>query len=100
MGVGKTTVGERAPYARDAGIDWALAATLSDDELQPWLYPVPRLRTSTRQEPNYAGLHQEFKRPGVTLQLLWEEYRSGASEMAYRYATSRDITHGDPGRTV
>jgi transposase len=58
---------------------------LSDDELQARLYPPPRPRSSTRQEPDYAGLHQELKRPGVTLQLLWEEYRAGSTAMqAYK----------------
>ena len=86
LGVSKSTVSEIAMYARDAGVDWPLATTLSDDELQARLYPPPRPRSSTRQEPDYAVLHQELKRPGVTLQLLWEEYRAGAGDAAYRYS--------------
>jgi transposase len=86
LGIGKTTVNEIAMYARDAGVDWPLANTLTDDELQARLYPPPRPRSSTRQEPDYAVLHQELKRPGVTLQLLWEEYRAGAGDQAYRYS--------------
>ena len=42
LGVSKTTIGEIALYARDAGVDWPLASTLSDDELQARLYPPPR----------------------------------------------------------
>ena len=86
LGISKTTVSDIAMYARDAGVNWPLASTLSDDELQARLYPPPRPRCSTRQELDYAGLHQELKRPGVTLQLLWEEYRAGAGEQAYRYS--------------
>lgn len=86
LGISKSTVGDIAMYARDAGVDWALARTLSDDELQARLYPPPRPRSSTRREPDYAVLHQELKRPGVTLQLLWEEYRAGVGEAAYRYS--------------
>lgn len=86
LGVSKTTVSEIAMYARDAGVDWPLASTLSDDELQARLYPPPRPRSTTRAEPDYAALHQELKRPGVTLQLLWEEYRSSAGQRAYRYS--------------
>jgi len=86
LGVSKSTVSEIAMYARDAGVDWPLASTLSDDELQARLYPPPRPRSSTRHEPDHARLHQELKRPGVTLQLLWEEYRAGAGEAAYRYS--------------
>ncbi len=86
LGISKSTVSEIAMYARDAGVGWPQAATLSDDELQSRLYPPPRPRSSTRREPDYAALHQELKRPGVTLQLLWEEYRAGAGEAAYRYS--------------
>ena len=86
LGISKTTVSEIALYARDAGVDWPLASTLSDDELQARLYPPPRPRSSTRQEPDYPALHQELKRPGVTLQLLWEEYRAAAGQQAYRYS--------------
>jgi len=86
LSISKTTVSDIAMYARTAEIDWAVASTLSDDELQARLYPPPRPRTSHRQEPDYAGLHQELKRPGVTLQLLWEEYRARFGEQAYRYS--------------
>lgn len=86
LNISKTTVSDIALYARTAEVDWALANTLSDDELQARLYPPPRPRTSHRQEPDYAELHQELKRPGVTLQLLWEEYRARCSEQAYRYS--------------
>jgi hypothetical protein len=48
LGVSKTTVSEIAMYARDAGVDWPLASTLSDDELQARLYPPPRPRSTTR----------------------------------------------------
>ena len=86
LGISKTTVSEIAMYARDAGVGWPQAAMLSDDELQSRLYPPPRPRSSTRHEPDYAVLHQELKRPGVTLQLLWEEYSAGAGVAAYRYS--------------
>ncbi|WP_414708897.1 IS21 family transposase [Roseateles sp.] len=90
LGVSKSCVSEIAMYARDAGVNWPLANTLSDDELQARLYPPARPRSSTRVEPEYAALHQELKRPGVTLQVLWEEYRAGAGEHAYRYSAFCD----------
>jgi len=90
LGVSKSCVSEIAMYARDAGVDWRLASTLSDDELQSRLYPPPRPRSSTRVEPDYAALHQELKRQGVTLQLLWEEYSAGAAGAGYRYSAFCD----------
>jgi transposase len=86
LNISKSTVSEIALYARTAGIDWVQANTLSDEELQARLYPPPRPRSCHRQEPDYAELHQELKRPGVTLLLLWEEYRACCGEQAYRYS--------------
>jgi transposase len=86
LGISKTTVSEIALYARDASVDWPQASQLSDDELQARLYPPPRPRSTQRREPAYANLHQELKRPGVTLQLLWEEYRAEVGDQAYRYS--------------
>jgi len=46
----------------------------------------PSASIHRRIEPNYAWIHQERRRKGVTLQLLWEEYveaNPGAS--TYRY---------------
>ncbi|MFY9512890.1 MAG: IS21 family transposase [Rubrivivax sp.] len=90
LNISKSTVSEIALYARTAGIDWVQASTLSDEELQARLYPPPRPRSSARREPDYAELHQELKRPGVTLQLLWEEYRARCGEQAYRYSAFCD----------
>ncbi len=90
LGISKTTVSEIALYARDAGIAWPVASTMTDEQLQARLYPPPRPRSSTRLEPDYATVHQELKRPGVTLQLLWEEYRAATGEQAYRYSAFCD----------
>ena len=43
-----------------------------------------RLANTTRRR-TFAHVHQELKREGVTLQLLWEEYRASHGERAYRY---------------
>ncbi len=86
VGIGKGTVGKVMLLARAAGVDWALAQTLSDEELEARLYRPPVPRCSRQLEPNYAWIHQELKRPGVTLQLLWEEYQR-ENELAYKYTS-------------
>lgn len=94
LGVGKATFSEIARHARDAGVAWPLAGTLSDDELQARLYPPPRSRSSTRRAHDCATLHQELERQGLTLQLLWEQCRThcgdGAGDAAYRYSAFCD----------
>lgn len=86
VGIGKATAGKFVLLARAAGVDWALAQTLSDDELEARLYRPAVPRSSRQLEPDYAWIHQELKRPGVTLQLLWEEYQRG-NDQAYKYTS-------------
>jgi transposase len=84
LGVSKTTVGDVVRMASAAGVDWAAAQTLDDEELEARLYGPAVRRSARHVEPNYAHIHQELKRSGVTLQLLWEEYRQG-NDLAYKY---------------
>ena len=90
VGIGEGTVGKFVLLARAAGVDWAVAQTLTDEELEARLYRPAVPRASRQLEPDYAWIHQELKRPGVTLQLLWEEYQRGhanAGEPAYKYTS-------------
>lgn len=86
LGISKSTVSEIASYARVAGVDWATAQSLNDDELQARLYKPPVARESRQLEPDHAHIHRELCRPGVTLQLLWEEYQQQHSGQAYKYS--------------
>ena len=86
LGLPKSTVGKFALLARAAGVDWAVAQTLTDQELEARLYRSAVPRAAHHLEPNYALIHQELKRPGVTLQLLWEEYAQ-ANALAYKYTS-------------
>jgi transposase len=90
VGIGKGTVGKFMLLARAAGVDWGVAQTLSDAELEARLYRPAVPRSSRQLEPDYAWVHQELKRAGVTLQLLWEEYQrqhSEGGEQAYKYTS-------------
>lgn len=90
VSIGKTTVAEIALFARAAGVDAAEASRLGDEELRARLYPAIRPRVSRLIEADYAAVHQELKRPGVTLQLLWEEYYAVHAGSAYRYSAFCD----------
>ncbi len=72
LGIGKTTVSSIISHARAAGLDWTLAQSLDDAQLKARLYPPAVGRCSSHLEPDYTHIHQELKRCGVTLQLLWE----------------------------
>ena len=86
LGISKSTVSDIASYTRAAGLDWNEAQHLRDEELQARLYRPPVARQSRQLEPDYAHLHSELKRAGVTLQLLWEEYQRQHQGAAYKYS--------------
>ena len=84
--ISKSSAGKYVSLARAAGVDWELAQTLSDDELEARLFRPPVPRSSHQLAPDFALVHQELKRAGVTLQLLWEEYARD-NELAYKYTS-------------
>jgi transposase len=60
--------------ATAAGLDWATANALSDDELEAQLYGQRPSCRSNRPLPDAAQIHLELRRTGVTLELLHLEY--------------------------
>ena len=81
-----SVVGECLKRVREAGLCWPLPAVLDESRLEQLLYPPPPA-PSTRDMPlpNWAELHQELRKKGVTLLLLWEEYRQAHPD-GYRYS--------------
>jgi len=84
--ISKSVVGKYMSLARVAGVDWAIAQTLTDEELEARLYQPAVPRSSYQLAPDFANVHLELKRAGVTLQLLWEEYAKD-NALAYKYTS-------------
>ena len=84
--ISKSAAAKYSSLARVAGVDWEVAQTLSDGELEARLFRPALARSSYQLAPDFALVHQELKRPGVTLQLLWEEYARG-NALAYKYTS-------------
>lgn len=77
LGVGRTTLREYLNRARSAGLSWPLADGLSDSDLERLVFP--RATGGTHggyPQPDWSYVHAELRRKGVTLALLWEEYRT------------------------
>ena len=88
--ISKSVVGKYVSLARAAGVDWELAQTLSDEDLEARLFRPAVPRSSHQLAPDFALVHQELKRVGVTLELLWEEYArdlGDKSALAYKYTS-------------
>ena len=85
LGIGATTVIDFLGRARRAGIAWPLADDLEEEALEARLFPSPTITKDQRPLPDWPSVHRELKRPGVTLQLLWEEHR-GRHPDGYGYS--------------
>ena len=89
LSIGATTVTDCLHRARRAGLAWPLPDEIDDSILELRLYP-PRPPTVQRPLPNWTEIHRELKRPGVTLQLLWLEYREQHPD-GYGYSRFCDL---------
>ena len=76
--------------ARSAGLTmWPLPPEWDETQLKQRLFAPTAdacVMPSRFTEPDFATVHQELKRKGVTRQLLWEEYQHAHPEAAYSYA--------------
>jgi len=75
LSIGATTVIDCLHRARRAGLRWPLPDGLDDVVLEVRLYPPQPTTKQQRPLPNWVIVHRELRRPGVTLELLWQEYR-------------------------
>jgi transposase len=83
-------VGECLRRAEAAGVVWPLPADLDDAALEARLYPPLVPATAERPLPDFAVIQAELRRKGMTLQLLWREYRAACPD-AYRYSRFCDL---------
>jgi hypothetical protein len=78
LGVARSTVQDYLARSAAAGLTWPLPDDVTDEMLEERLFvkggSKPGLRR--RAEPDWTALVREMKRPGVTLTVLWEEYRA------------------------
>jgi transposase len=88
----KTAVGKYLELASSAHLTWPLPDDLDDSALERRLSGGPDQPPTPRRfaEPDCARIHQELKRKGVTLRLLWEEYRDEHPEHAYQLTQFSD----------
>jgi transposase len=98
--VGAGTVSDYLKRARDAGLDWATASALSEPDLESLLFRYSQRATTGERAPiDFGWVHQELKRAGVTLQLLWVEYQQaiqarGDGSQPYQYSQFCELYRG------
>jgi transposase len=85
IGVSVGAVGGTLHRARAAGLTtWAAVAALTDDALDAAVYRRAAGAARERPQPDFALLHTERRKPGVTLELLHLEYLERHPD-GYRY---------------
>jgi transposase len=84
--IARSTVKEYLHRADQAKLTWPLSPEMDDAALENQLFPpAPLISSEKRQMPPMEYLHRERKRKGVTLQLLWHEYKEANPE-GYQYS--------------
>jgi hypothetical protein len=75
--ISRPTVAQYLQRAKLAGLSWPLPESLADQALERRLLAISyKTRPAQRPLPDWATVHQERKRKGVTLLLLWQEYKA------------------------
>ena len=73
LGISKGVVTKYIKLASDGGLHWPQIEAMSETELHNRLLGTV-VRASSFVAPDYAQMHQELRRKGMTLMLLWQEH--------------------------
>lgn len=92
--------------ARQKGVSWEDVSTMGEKQVYDLLFPERAEIEDAAAQVDYDYVHHELQRDGVTLLILWEEYRDQAiaEELVpksyttfcrgyRRYVTSRNVTN-------
>lgn len=87
LGLGRTSTRNYLQRATEAGLSWPDVQDLDEGALERHLFrQIPGAEGHPFVMPDWAEINRELKRPGVTLRLLWEEYRACHPEDGYGYS--------------
>jgi len=83
--VSPATVTDCLSRAKAAGLSWPLPENVGDEALEANLYPHDATPKS-RALPDFQRVFREMAKRGVTLQLLWQEYKLDHPDDGYQYS--------------
>lgn len=95
-GLPASTVGDYLQRAETAGLSWPLPDGLTDAELMERLRKpatAPPASAPSKPLPDWPAIHEQLRRKGVTLQLLWQEYRQAHPD-GYQRSRFCQLYHG------
>lgn len=73
--VAPATVGNYVNNIKKAGLSYSQIEQMDDEQLRLIIKNQSGNVKKSRPQPNWEKVHQELKKKGVTLQLLWQEYK-------------------------
>ena len=76
LNISRDSVSRIISQAKGANLPWPLPADLDDLKLEALLFPRAQGRPKSYAEPDWNTVHLELRKKGVTLQLLWQEYKA------------------------
>ncbi len=84
--IARSTVAEYLFRFQQAALSWPLPQDMDDVQLEQLLYPPPPAPfASVRPLPDCDYIHSELRKKGVTLSLLWQEYKE-QNPHGYQYS--------------
>ena len=90
LNISISTIYDYLAQAKAAGITWPLPANMSEQELYDKLFLPVSQEISQRPLPEWEDIHRELRKKGMTLRLLWREYREiHADGLGYTQFCSR-----------
>lgn len=99
LGVARSTIQDNLNRAATAGLAWPLPGEMTDDAIEEKLFARAGVKQGQRRrpEPDWATLVVEMRKPAVTLQILWDEYRA-VHPGGYGYSRFCELYRGFEGR--
>ena len=90
--IARSTVQDYLHRIAASGLDHEQLLALDDKTLDEKLFPPRESRNTARPLPDWEMIEQQLRGRGVTLRLLWQEFRKGR-----RTATSTPSSCGTSG---
>ena len=95
--ISRSTVADYVDKFQSSGLDWPLPESLCDEEFESLLFKTRSEPAHRKSMPEMEYIHKELKKKGVTLQLLWYEYKQNHPD-GYQYSYFCDIYQKWAGR--
>ena len=94
LNISISTIYDYLGRAKAAGIAWPLPDGVSEQDLYDKLFSSATRATVERPLPEWEDVHRELRKKGVTLRLLWREYREiHATGLGYTQFCERYRAH-------